>query len=278
MWDEKIRFRDAALFMKIWLLCSAGLTSLFLSALAHAGAWPTAAGQGQVISTTLFDNAKTAYDDDGNLTQQVSFNKSEASVYWEHGLTEKTTLVLQSSFQDIQFTAGVDVVNFSGIGESYIGLRRVFWRNGEWVVSAQAGVIFAGSGEAISDADLGIGKTHYESRFLLGRSFKLAKKDGFVDIQAAYRYRPGNLPDEQRVDATLGWRPQEKFQILAQGFYTGSEEQFEISRPNTRLKLQGSVIYTHNPKTSYQIGLYQTVAGRNIVKETAFFISAWKKY
>ena len=278
MWDEKIRFRDALLFMNNWGLCIAGLTSLSLSTLAHAGAWPTPVGEGQVISTTLFDNASTGYDDDGNLTQQVSFNKSEGAIYWEHGLTDKTTLILQSSYQDIQFTAGVDVVRFSGIGESYAGLRRVFWQNDKWVASAQAGVIFSGSGEAISDADLGTGSTHYEGRFLVGRSFKLAKKDGFVDVQIAYRYRPTAQPDERRVDATLGWKPSEKFQILAQGFYTQSAEQFEIARRNTRLKLQGSVVYNHNPKTSYQIGLYQTVAGRNIVKENAFFMSVWKRY
>jgi virulence-associated protein VapD len=264
--------------MNIWGLYMTGLTSLFMAAFAHAGAWPTAVGEGQVISTTLFDNAKSGYDDDGKLTQQVSFNKSEGAIYWEHGLTEKTTVVLQSSIQDIQFTAGVDSVNFSGVGESYAGLRRVFWQNEKWVVSGQAGVIFAGSGEAIADADLGTGTTHYESRFLVGRSFKLAKRDGFVDIQAAYRYRPGTQPDERRFDATLGWRPSEKLQILAQGFYTGSEEQFEIARSNRRLKLQGSIVYERSPKTSYQFGVYQTIAGRNIVKENAFFIAAWKRY
>ncbi|PHQ68460.1 MAG: hypothetical protein COB92_00580 [Robiginitomaculum sp.] len=264
--------------MKIYCLCLAGLTSLSLPALAHAGAWPNAVGEGQVISTTLFDNANIGYDGDGNLTQKTSFNKSEGAIYWEHGLTEKTTLILQSSYQDIQFTAGVDVVNFSGIGESYAGLRRVYWQNSKWVVSAQGGVIFAGPGEMIPDADLGSGSTHYEGRFLVGRSFKLAKKDGFIDIQTAYRYRPGTQPDERRVDVTAGWHPSKKIQILAQGFYIKSEEQFEISRPNTRLKLQGSVVYNHNAKTSYQIGLYQTVAGRNIVKENAFFIAAWKRY
>lgn len=245
---------------------------------AHAGAWPTAVGEGQVISTTLFDNASQGYDDNNNLVQNIYFNKSEAAIYWEHGLTKKTTLVLQSSYQDIEFRAGVDDINFSGVGESYAGLRHVLWRDDKWVVSGQAGVLFAGAGETVSDADLGFGSTHYETRFLVGRSFQLAKKGGFFDVQTAYRIRPGGAPDEWRLDATSGWRPSERFQILAQGFYTASQEQFEIARHNTRLKLQGSIIYEHNPKTSYQIGLYQTVAGRNIVKEKAFFISAWKRY
>ncbi len=245
---------------------------------AYAGAWPTAPGKGQVISTTLFDNASQGYDDNGELTQNVFFNKSEAAIYWEHGLTAKTTLVLQSSYQDIEFRAGVDDIKFSGVGDSYAGLRRVFWQEGKWVVSGQAGVLFAGAGETIADADLGFGSTHYEARFLFGRSFKFAQKDGFFDVQTAYRMRPGAAPDEWRLDATSGWRPNERFQILAQGFYTSSREQFEIARDNSRFKIQGSIVYEHNPKTSYQIGLYQTVAGRNIVKEKAFFISAWKRY
>jgi len=271
-WDVR-RFR---LLVFCWLVISLFCVAQMQDA--QAGAWPTEAGKGQVISTTLFDNANIGYDDNGKSTEDVFFNKSEAAIYWEHGLTQKTTLVLQSSYQDIQFRAGVDDINFSGVGESYVGLRRVFWRDDKWVMSGQAGVLFAGAGETVSDADLGFGSTHYEARLLVGRNFKLAKRDGFFDMQAAYRKRPGNAPDEWRLDATSGWQAHEKVQILAQGFYTASDASFEIARRNTRFKLQSSIIYQHNPKTSYQIGMYQTVAGRNIVKEKAFFIAAWKRY
>lgn len=255
-----------------------GLLGFAYASDAQAGAWPAAPGTGQVISTTLFDNASQAYDDNSELTQDVFFNKSEGVIYWEHGVTEKTTLVLQSSYQDVLLRAGVDEVNFSGVGESYAGLRRVLWRDDKWVVSGQAGVLFAGAGETVAGADLGFGTTHYEFKALIGRSFKLANRDGFIDVQAAYRKRPGNAPDEWRLDATAGWRPHKKLQILTQGFYTASEEQFEIADRNRRLKLQGSVVYDRNAKTSYQIGLFQTVAGRNIVKENAFFFSVWKRY
>jgi len=255
-----------------WILCAA------FPLQASAGAWPTEAGAGQIISTSLFDNASQAFDENGDASQAVSFSKFEGAVYMEHGLTAKTTLVLQSSFQDIQFRAGVDDVNFSGLGESYLGLRHLLWDDDKTVISAQGGVLFAGAGEAIADADLGFGTTHYEARVLLGRSFKLAKRDGFIDLQAARRFRPGNFPDEWRLDATTGWRPVKNIQILAQGFYTASEAEFEIARRNTRLKLQGSLVYDRSAKTSYQIGLYQTVAGQNIVKEKAFFIAIWSRY
>ncbi len=267
----------------LWLYGLAGILGAAVHGLASAGAWPTKPGEGQIISTSLFDNASQAYDDNGNISQtgnsqDISFSKSEMSVYLEHGLTAKTTLVAQSSFQDIQFRAGIDDVDFTGIGESYIGVRHLFWHDTKTVISAQGGLIFAGAGEAISDADLGFGATHFEARVLLGRSLELAKRDGFVDLQAARRFRPGNVPDEWRVDATAGWRPINNIQFLAQGFYTASEAEFEIARRNTRLKLQASLVYDRSARTSYQIGLYQTVAGKNIIKEKAFFIAIWSRY
>ena len=272
-----MRIRDA-IYIGVYC-CLAGLV---FPVQAHAGAWPTDVGRGQVISTTLFDNADKGFDDNGDLTRQVHFNKSEGAVYWEHGLTEKTTMVIQTSYQDVEFRAGVDDVSFSGVGETYLGLRHLLWRNNKWVFSGQGGVLLAGAGETVADADLGFGSTNYEARVLLGRSFKLAKRDGFLDLQAARRFRPdtdkGKYPDEWRVDATAGWRLNKHVQVLGQGFYTASESEFEVARRNTRLKLQGSIVYDWSDKTSYQIGLYQTVAGRNIVKEKAFFISIWTRY
>ncbi len=271
---KRLKNRD----FSIWLNGLAGILYAASSGLAHAGAWPSPVGEGQIISTTLFNNASQGYDDNGNITQEVRFSKSEASVYLEHGLTAATTLVLQSSFQDIEFRAGVDDIAFSGVGESYLGLRRLFWHDAKTVLSVQGGLIFAGAGEAISDADLGIGSTHLEARVLLGRSFNLAKRDGFVDLQMARRFRPENYPDEWRVDVTAGWRPLNNAQVLLQGFYTASEAEFEIARRNTRLKLQSSLVYDRSAKTSYQIGIYQTVVGRNIVKEKAFFVAIWSRY
>ncbi|MCF6274461.1 MAG: hypothetical protein L3J05_01690, partial [Robiginitomaculum sp.] len=97
-------------------------------------------------------------------------------------------------------------------------------------------------------------------------------------MQMARRKRPGGTPDEWRLDDTAGWCIAAKVQVLAQGFYTASGEQFEVARRNTRLKLQSSLVYAWSPKTSYQIGLYRTVAGRNIIKEKAFFIAVWSRY
>ena len=245
---------------------------------AHAGPWPVPVGTGQIINTTLTDRASKAYDGNGDLNLDVEFSKFDTGLFWEHGLSKDVTIVLHSSVQDISFSAGVDKASFQGLGESGVGLRSVLWQNERSVISTQASVIFPSSGETISDADLGFGATNYEMRVLAGRSFKFAQKDGFVDIQAAWRLRPSGNPDEYRLDGTIGWRPKEKIQLLAQGFYAQGNGKFGIARQNSRLKLQTSLVYDKSAKTSYQIGVYQTVAGRNIVKENAVFVGVWQRY
>ncbi len=254
------------------------LWGLQYSFLAKAGAWPISVGHGQVIQTNLIVNAQKGFDSSGELSLPVQFSKYEAGVFWEHGLSEKLTLVLASSFQDIKFVAGVDEVDFSGFGETEISVRRVMWRNTNSIVSAQIGVVFAGAGETVSDADLGIGGTQYQMRLLAGRSFKFAGRDGFVEGQFAWRFRSQNIPDEWSLDLTTGWRPHPKWQILAQSFYVDGQAELGLARSTSRLKLQTALVYDQNHKTSYQIGVYKTVAGKNIIQEKAVFLSIWQRY
>lgn len=257
-------------------MCMAAVCALVPSA--RAGSWPAPPGKGQIIQTNLAVNATKSFNMMGELGKPAMFSKHEAGVFWEHGLNEKTTLVLSSSYQDLNFRAGVDDVMFKGFGETGIGLRRVLWRDGSNIVSAQGTVIVAGTGEAVIDADLGVGSTQYEARILAGRSFKLAGRDGFIDGQAAWRFRTGRAPDEWRVDVSAGWQPMPKLKVLAQTFYVDSQEAPRFARGTKRLKAQASLVYDKSERTSYQIGVYQTVMGENVVQEKALFISVWQRY
>lgn len=235
-------------------------------------------GEGQAIETNLVVRADKGFDANGNITVPVQFSKFETGVFLEHGLSDRFTLVLASSFQDLEFTAGVDQVNFIGFGETEVGMRNVIWKEGPTVVSTQASVIFAGPGETVTDADLGIGGTQYEARVLVGRSFKLVNKDGFFDAQLARRFRGQNISDEWRLDLSTGWRPLPKWQVLAQTFYVYGQSVPNLTRSNSRLKAQASVVFDRNRKTSYQIGVYKTVLGKNIIQENAIFLSIWQRY
>jgi hypothetical protein len=245
---------------------------------ACAGAWSLPKDTGQVINTVTFDTARRAFDDQGKLVLDVDFSKTDMSLFWEHGLTDKWTVVLNSNYQTLSFQDAGQVVSFTGLGDTSLSMRRVIYRHQNTIVSAQAGVVFSVPGETVSDADLGLGDTNIEGRVLAGHSFKMAGKDGFIELQTAWRIRPSGVPDEWSVDSTIGWRPQKKILLLAQGLYANGEQASGIARKNIRFKLQPSVVYDFSAKTSFQIGAFQTVAGKNIIREKAVFISIWRRY
>ena len=130
-------------------------------------------------------------------------------------------------------------------------------------------------------ADLGLGGNGIEIRALAGQSFNLFGRDGFADIQTAWVYRSHNAPDTLKTDATIGLGIHENRQILAQVFYSQTGGQIiENDRilPNRYVKLQGSMVLKRSRKTSVQFGVFQTVAGRNIVQEKGVFAAVWRRY
>ncbi len=245
---------------------------------ALAGAWPTPTGKGQVISTVLSSKASQAFDSTGKLNSPAQFSKFASSLYLEHGVSKDLTLILSTRFESLAFIAGADEVRFTGLGDTTIGFQKTVLRGKNAILSAQAKIIFAVPGETIADADLGFGTTHFEGRVLVGRSFKLAGRDGFVDGQAAWRIRPDNAPDEWSVDATLGWRARKNILLLGQSFFTNGSGAAGIARNNQRLKLQTSLVYDRSQAMSFQLGFFSTVAGKNIVSETGFIASIWRRY
>lgn len=255
------------IFLAIWLW----------TPLAHAGAWSYDKGDGQAIVTLVVARADTQFDEFGNETP-AEFGKTETSIYWEHGLTDNWTFILQPTFQDVSFDTTAGSETYLGLGPTEIALRRTLWQNEKTVLSAQGGVIFAGGGENIPDRSLGEGGTDYEARLLLGRSLLFGDKRGFAELQAGYRARSDDLPNEWRLDASLGIRPVDNVQVMGQVFAIQSEEAIFPNRQYQSVKLLTSVVWDRTFGNSYQFGLYQTVAGETIVKETGILLSLWQRY
>lgn len=253
----------------------------FAPAYAHAGAWPLPEGSGQVILTTTYDTANRSYDGNWDLTQEINFSKTDTQLFLEYGLTPKITLVLETALQDVDYTSRDGRTRVQGFGNSAVGVRRQIFHKDRSVLAVQGKFILAGTGENIPDADLGRGGNGVELRGLYGRNFKLAGRNGFLDTQAAWIFRSGNAPESYKADITLGLNLTDKIQILGQNFYSRTGDQIlGVDRilSNESLKAQISVVRKQSAKRSYQFGLFQTVAGRNIVKEKAVFFGVWRRY
>ena len=246
-----------------------------------AGAWPTPDGRVQIISTTVKSTAKHEFDEDGKLSREANFKKLEEQIYFEYGVTSRITAVLATSFQDVDYVGRNGRERFQGFGESQLGVRYNFLNHEKWVLSGQLSGLISGGGEVFPDADLGSSGNGFEIRALAGHSYVLAGKKGFAELQAAYRGRGGAIPEEWRLDATVGIEPRERLKIIGQGFYSRAENgllDVDRVRGNQSLKLNLSAVYQRKENRSLQIGYYQTVWGKNIVREKALTAGIWQRF
>lgn len=239
------------------------------------------AGQGQIISTTVTDSASKGFDEDWILNQDIDFSKFETQFFWEHGLNEKITFIASTTYQDVDFVSRTGAESVQGFGTSGLGGRYNFYKKDKTVAAVQFTYIIAGKGENIADADLGRGGNGIDMRFLAGRNFTVLSQNGFVDIQAAHIFRGGNAPGTYKADLTAGINITKRRQLLAQAFYNRTGERVignDRILANEAIKLQGSAVFKRSESTSVQFGVFQTIAGRNIVQEKGVFAAVWRRY
>lgn len=253
----------------------APLCALLLTAgAATAGAWPTEPGRGQVIVTTTADVARRSFDDDGRPADRVAYDKREAAVFVEYGLTRRLTLVGRAAYQDVTIETGAGRDAATGWGAAELGLRAVLVRRRADVLSVQGAVIVPGAVENVADLYLGEGGRDAEARVLYGRALGAS---GYVEAQGGWRWRSGPPPDEARLDLTLGWR-RGRWEGAAQAFALHATGASGARRNYDSLKLQFSASRKLNSRMRVQAGVFRTVAGRTIVRETGVFSGVWLSF
>ncbi|WP_341923607.1 hypothetical protein [Peiella sedimenti] len=193
---------------------------------ALAGAWPQPRGDAQVIMKWERMQADQAFDPDGLLVDLAVPREDEAlSLYGEYGLTDRLTLVGRTEWQ-----SGEDqFADYSGRGPSEIGLRYTAWRDERTSVAVQGVYAAPGEGRNAGYAAPGEGEGDWEIRLLAGRSGQMKRlwrgAPVFAELQAARRFRAG-LPDETRLDATVGVDISENWSLMSQVFAGQGDGEF----------------------------------------------------
>ena len=233
----------------------------------------------------------------------VEFEKLDSTLYIEYGLTDILTLVGNTTLQDVSFTSSEGPQFFRGFATSKLGLRYGIKTNSRWKLAVQPSLVIPAGGEAVPDGDLGLGGFGGELRLLAGRPLMLGDRPGFVNAEAAYDLRSDGAPRQITADLTLGVKLFEHVQFISQGFYRHTNDalfESDAVLANESLKLQASLV-VDLPKlrlkkkpagddapeeanidparrTSLQLGVFQTVAGRNIVREQGVLMTLWNKF
>lgn len=229
-----------------------------------AGAWTLDAGKGQVIASGLHSTAGESFTAAGGDTAAVGFAKSSASLFFEHGWTDRLTVIGDLEIgSESEATSG-----YARSGPSHFaaGARLRLFKAAGFVASAQL------TGR-LEDAGEGLDSPAIEPRLLAGYGFSVQGMPAFVDGQAGYRWRAGGA-DEVKLDLSAGIRPFADWLLLAQVFSTMSVGGERYSHH----KAQGSVVYDINDRWSLQAGIFATIAGENALKERGVVSAIWYRY
>lgn len=244
---------------------------------AHAGAWPQAEGQGQVIVTGIYSHSGKGFDAKGKTVDIDDYTKEEVYFLAEYGLTEDLTLLVTPSFSHVDVDRADAETN--GLGYTELGARYRLAHGASTVFSLQGSVRIPGKKRRDSIAQVGATDSEIDLRALVGKSFKIGGSDAFVDLQGGYRIRNGQPPSEFRLDATLGIRPAPKLLLLAQAFNTKSDGAGRgIFGKYRYTNAYVSGVYDIAPRWSLQVGALATVSGRNALRERGVLAGVWFRF
>jgi hypothetical protein len=248
---------------------AAGLIAAGAPGVALAGAWPMPKGETQAILKYERAEADQAFDADGAIVPLFPREDEQASLFVEHGLTERLTLQAEAAY-----TTGEDVfTRYSGRGPVSLGLRWTAVQRRGAVVSVYVGGVAAGEGRNAGYAPPDQGEGDVELRLLAGRSAVWRGRAVFVEAQAA-RFERSGLPDEVRLDTTLGVDVTPRWQVLLQG-YAGKADGGDTSP--IWAKAEASLVRRVG-SWSVQAGWRQSYAGRNSPLERGPVVALWRRF
>ena len=261
------------------------LTGLFLSlaavlasSTALAGAWPTAPGTVETITTVSSMNSSSPAA--GQVIQGSNdFEKLEISPLIAYGLTDSTTLQVQPRWQrltarDVNGTT----TRTEGFSDLEVAGRFRVWHDDQSgsVFSLQPLVSLPTGYDADRQPALGSGHPDYEMRGLFGTNLTVFGLPAFFDGEVAYRVRTGPPADEAKLDLTLGVRPDEDWMLMAQSFTTltvgdagAGYQPYKIS------KLEFSVVRQVASHVSLQFGYEFSPYHVNLGEEHTWLGSVW---
>ena len=235
---------------------------------ARAGAWPIDKGRTQVIAKYERTTANKGYTPDAKQVAIPRRRDENLSVFVEHGLTPRLTLQGKAGV-----TRGEDQwVDYSGRGPVEVGLRWTARRTDRSALAVYLGAGEAGEGRNAGYAAPGAGSLDLEARVFYGRSGVWRGRKVYIDLQAARLKRRG-LADETRFDATLGLKPTDHWEFLAQT-YAGRADHGAI---NARwLKTELSVVRAFGD-WSAQVGWRDTISGRETARDRGVVLAVWRR-
>lgn len=241
--------------MGMRLALDAGLMLIVLAASvakAHADAFVEKPGEGKVILLATFDHSDRYWMRSGRLVPVADYSKFSLSAFTEFGLNANTTLIGREEVSRRDELTGA-YTHWAGA----IGARRLLFDDGALRIAAQA-LVSAGSG--LEGAPAHVAAAALDIRIAAAQMFTIAQRAAFIEISGGPRVVTG-VGHGLRLDATFGFRPFDKWQLLLQSFNRFNEESPYGGRVRAH-KVQASVLYDLSLRWTIFAGAFATLSAR----------------
>ena len=254
-------------------LAAAALLLAAAPTAAQASAWTQDKGRGQIIVKWEDMRATRGFGPDGaQIDLPATRTDLTLGVFAQYGVTDRLTVQFKGDWQD-----GRDYfVDYQGRGPLELGVWWSAYRDDKTVISLYAGHADPGDGRNAGYAAPGQGGGDWEVRGAVGRNLKgqggrWAPDSSFVELQAGRRMRAG-LPDETRVDLTLGGHFGPDWMVLAQAY--GGVTDGDGAR---WLSVETSVVRRLGD-WHVQAGWRDAVAGREFADSRGWVVAVWRRF
>ncbi len=278
---------------KVFLLSFYSCLVLSLPNSVYAAAWGQEKGKSQLISTLTYFSSDDYFDNRGIERSQPEFTKFSTDTLYEYGFNSDLTFGFQPRFDvaSQKLTTGGEVEN-SGLSSIDFFFRYQlmdelgkFFDGDNWVMSIQPKIVAPGVDSKNSTLPISSEQWDAELRMLSGYSFQAFNDEyHYVNVEVGYRKRFERPSDELFVDATLGFRYTEDWQLLGQVFYTKSLDvgkhglSLASSRDYSLTKAQVSVIKRLSDNYSVQVGAFSHLHGKNTGTGEGMLLSIWADF
>jgi protein XagA len=248
------------------------------SGVAFAGAWTLPEGKTQLISTFFLSRAGHAFDDSGDPSIPVTFDKYLSQSYIAYGAFDGVTLLLDPEYavarQGVPGGRQISASAFAIGG----GIQGLVFDNNFGVLSVEGSFKSAGA----FDTNVSVNKEsgqQYELRALYGANFPVFDMTGFTDIEVAERWIAGGRPNETPIDVTLGLHITPQLMVLAQSFniIAGGDAELPYTYYRSH-KVELSAVQHIWHGYSLQAGLFVSPAGQNSLKEQGITVGLWDDF
>lgn len=257
---------------RLLLLAAIIITLSCLTAPAFAEAWPRGAGRSYVyLGVSTADSDQFRMPDGSTVPFPGRDNREQrASLYGEVGLTDELTLVVNVPYKRVQTRGLVSTFETSGLADADLRLRWSIGIRKTWL-GVEGGIIVPLGYDTKDFPALGSGEADGVLNLALGTSIDWLP-EGFLSLDAGYRFRGGAIDDEIPYAAKLGAFPFSRVGLFA--FIRGWSSRADFSKVDPSLGLfiadsekaaAGLEIYVRlSARLDANVTWSKTLRGRNI--------------